>query len=156
MPLYMLQIYDRILPTPQHGHPCIPVRDRCWSADGAGACWKPFVRCWRAGLLLSSKPQSGPMPLRVSMDNSRIGEVSIEPMRHLATIPSICVIPVGICTSGLSLCPDIYRHFVHLLHPVLFWLTLAGAVFVADPRRYQPESDAGRRLPGPRPNRDPR
>ncbi len=128
MPLYMLQIYDRILPTRSMDTLVF------LSVIAAGALMVlgllEAVRAMLAGRAAAKLETTiGADALRVSMDNSRIGEVSIEPMRHLATIRQFVSSRSVFALLDFPFAP-IFIGILYILHPVLFWLTLAGAVLL--------------------------
>lgn len=128
MPLYMLQIYDRILPTRSMDTLVF------LSVIAAGALMVlgllEAVRAMLAARAAAKLEATiGSDALKVSMDNSRVGEVSIEPMRHLATIRQFVSSRSVFALLDFPFAP-IFIGILYILHPVLFWLTLAGAVLL--------------------------
>ena len=125
MPLYMLQIYDRILPSRS-------MDTLLFLSIIAGGALIVLglleavrsVLASRAGARLEA--DLGTDALLASMERSRNGETDIETVRHLATVRQFISSRMLFALLDFPFAP-IFIAILYIIHPTLFWLTLAGA-----------------------------
>ena len=125
MPLYMLQIYDRILPSRS-------MDTLLFLSIIAGGALVVLglleavrsVLASRAGARLEA--DLGTDALLASMERSRNGETDVETVRHLATVRQFISSRMLFALLDFPFAP-IFIAILYIIHPTLFWLTLAGA-----------------------------
>ncbi len=125
MPLYMLQIYDRILTSRS-------MDTLLFLSIIAGGALVVLglleavraVLASRAGARLEA--DLGTDALLVSMERSRSGETDIDAVRHLAAIRQFVSSRMLFALLDFPFAP-IFIAILYVIHPTLFWLTLAGA-----------------------------
>lgn len=125
MPLYMLQIYDRILPSRS-------IDTLLFLSIIAGGALVVLglleavrsVLASRAGARLEA--DLGTDALLASMERSRSGETDIETVRHLVTVRQFVSSRMLFALLDFPFAP-IFIAILYVIHPTLFWLTLAGA-----------------------------
>ena len=126
MPLYMLQIYDRILPS----RSLDTLMFLSIIAGGALIVLGMLeavrsVVASRAGARLDA--ELGTDTLMASISRSAGGEVDVEPVRHLAAIRQFVTSRMLFSLLDFPFSP-IFIAILYIIHPILFWLTLGGAV----------------------------
>ncbi|MGI9365984.1 MAG: type I secretion system permease/ATPase [Rhizobiaceae bacterium] len=126
MPLYMLQIYDRILPARSMDTLLF------LSIIVAGALVVlGLLEAVRA--ILASRAAArleanlGAEALRSSLGASRNGEADIDAVRNLAAVRQFITSRMIFSLLDFPFAP-IFIGILYVIHPTLFWLTLAGAV----------------------------
>lgn len=145
MPLYMLQIYDRILPSRS-------MDTLMFLSIIAGGTLVVLglleavrsVLASRAGARL--EVDLGTDALLASMARSRNGETDVETVRHLATVRQFISSRMLFALLDFPFAP-IFIVILYVIHPTLFWLTLAGAavLFVLAIINQRLSRDAGQR-----------
>ncbi len=126
MPLYMLQIYDRILPSQS-------MDTLTFLSIIAGGALVVLGLLEAVRAVLASRAAArmeailGADALRVSMLKSRLSEANIQPMRDLANIRSFVSSRMVFALLDIPFAP-IFIGILYIIHPTLFWLTLAGTV----------------------------
>ena len=126
MPLYMLQIYDRILPSRSMDTLVF------LSVIAAGALVVlGLLEAVRAVLASRAaarlETELGADALRLSLRGDVNGEPDIEPLRSLASIRQFISSRSVFALLDVPFAP-IFIGILYVIHPTLFWLTLAGAV----------------------------
>jgi PrtD family type I secretion system ABC transporter len=128
MPLYMLQVYDRVLPASS--------RETLLYLSIIGVLSLVFLglfeiirSVYSQRVAASIDKQMGADAFGVSLSSSRGDSGEIQPLRDLATVRSF----VG--SRGLSTLFDLpfapfFIILLYFVHPVLFWLALVGAVIL--------------------------
>ena len=127
MPLYMLQIYDRILPSRS-------MDTLLFLSIIAGGALVVLglleavraVLASRAGARLEA--DLGTDALLASMERSRSGETDIDAVRHLATIRQFVSSRMLFALLDFPFAP-IFIVILYIIHPTLFWLTLRAPLF---------------------------
>ncbi|MEE9313825.1 MAG: type I secretion system permease/ATPase [Rhizobiaceae bacterium] len=126
MPLYMLQIYDRILSSQS-----MDTLTFLSVIAAAALVVLGLIEAVRAVLASRAAARMeailGADALRISMANSRLGEADIQPMRDLANIRSFVSSRIVFSLLDIPFAP-LFIGILYIIHPTLFWLTLAGAV----------------------------
>ena len=126
MPLYMLQIYDRILPSRSMDTLIF------LSVIAAGALIVlGLLEAVRAIIASRAAAQLevalGADALRQSMSSNLGSEAEVEPLRNLAMIRNFVSSRALFSLLDMPFAP-IFIGILYIIHPTLFWLTLAGAV----------------------------
>ena len=126
MPLYMLQIYDRILPS--HS------MDTLTFLSVIAICSLVVLGLLEAvRSVLASRAAAqlevtlGADALRVSMQKSRMGEADIQPMQDLANIRNFISSRIVFSLLDIPFAP-LFIGILWIIHPTLFWLTVAGSI----------------------------
>ncbi len=128
MPLYMLQIYDRIL-TSQSMDTLIYLS----VIAAAALIVLGLLEAVRA--ILASRAATkmetilGAEALRVGMKKSGLGEANIKPVRDLAAVRGFVSSRAIFAILDMPFSP-IFIGIIYLIHPTLFWITLGGAVIL--------------------------
>ena len=128
MPLYMLQIYDRILPSRSMDtliFLSIMAVGALMVLGMLGAVRSIIAS--RAAAKLEAGIASD--ALRISMAESGMGEANIQPMRNLAAIRQFISSRSLFALIDLPFAP-LFIGILYIIHPTLFWLTVAGAVLL--------------------------
>ena len=126
MPLYMLQVYDRVLPSRSMDTLIF------LSIIAVGALVVlGLLEAVRA--VLASRAASrietalGSDTLRAAMHESRMGAPDIQPVRDLAQLRNFISSRAVFPLLDVPFAP-LFIGVLYIIHPVLFWLTLGGAV----------------------------
>jgi len=126
IPLYMLQIYDRILPSRSLDTLLF------LSILAAGALvvlgLLEAVRALDASRVAARlEADLGADALRVSLNSSKNGEANIESVRNLSAIRQFISSRMVFALLDLPFTP-LFVAILYIIHPTLFWLTLSGAL----------------------------
>lgn len=126
LPLYMLQIYDRILPSQSMDTltflTIIAVGALC--VLGALEAVRAVIASRAAARMESIL---GADALRISLLNSRLGEADVQPIKDLQTIRNFVSSRIVFALLDMPFAP-LFIGLLYIIHPVLFWITIAGAV----------------------------
>ncbi len=126
MPLYMLQIYDRILPSQSMDTLIYLSVIAAVSLIVLGLLEAVrAIMASRAGANLETI--LGAEALRVGMKKSGLGEANIQPVRDMAAVRGFISSRAVFAILDMPFSP-IFIGIVYLIHPTLFWITLGGAV----------------------------
>ena len=126
MPLYMLQIYDRILPSRS-------IDTLMFLSIIAGGALVVLGLLEAVRSVVASRAAArldadlGADALLASIKKSGGGEADIDPVRHLASIRQFITSRMIFALLDFPFSP-IFIAILYIIHPVLFWLTLGGAV----------------------------
>ncbi|MEP0944646.1 MAG: type I secretion system permease/ATPase [Rhizobiaceae bacterium] len=126
MPLYMLQIYDRILPSRS-------MDTLLFLSIIAGGALVVLGLLETVRSVLASRVGArleadlGTDALLASMQKSGNGESDIDTVRHLVTLRQFVSSRMLFALLDFPFAP-IFIVVLYVIHPTLFWLTLAGAV----------------------------
>lgn len=128
MPLYMLQIYDRVLPSTSSDTLTFlsVIAFAALVVLGLLEAIRAILAA-RAGARLET--MLGADAMRLSMRRSRIGEADIQPVRDLAAVRAFISSRSVFALLDLPFAP-LFIAILYLIHPVLFYITLGGAVFL--------------------------
>ena len=125
MPLYMLQIYDRILPSSS-----LDTLTFLSIIAGAALVVLGLLEAIRAIVAARTaaalEAKLGASALRASMMHNQLGSADIQPVRDLASIRSFVSSRAVFALMDLPFAP-LFIGILYIIHPTLFWLTLAGA-----------------------------
>ena len=126
IPLYMLQIYDRVLPSRSMDTLVFLTVFAIFALVVLG-----MLEAVRA--VLASRAAArletilGSDALRVSMKLARHGEADVQPVRNLVTIRTFVSSRAVFSLLDMPFAP-LFVGILYIIHPILFWLTLIGAV----------------------------
>ncbi len=126
MPLYMLQIYDRILPSRS-----MDTLTFLSIIAGGSLIVLGLLEAVRAVLASRAaarlETELGADALRVSMRLSGLGEADIQPVRDLSKVALFIASRSVFALFDLPFAP-LFIGILFFIHPTLFYLTVAGAV----------------------------
>lgn len=125
-PLYMLQVYDRVLPSSS-------LETLLFISIIAGAALLTLgvvdgLRLIIAGRLAARIEQTvGAQALTAAMNGQRVGAGDVQPLRDLQTVRSFIA---GRAAMGLLDLPffPLFLGVLYLIQPALFWVAVAGSV----------------------------
>ncbi len=129
MPLYMLQIYDRILPS-RSTETLVFLSIIAVSALVILGLLEAVRNIVAARAAARLDVTLGAETLVNTIDDGRKTQGDIQPMRDLAAVRSTISSRIVFSLLDLPFSP-IFIGFLYFLHPHLFWITLVGAVVLA-------------------------
>ncbi len=126
MPLYMLQIYDRVLPSQSMDTLKFlsVIAVAALVVLGLLEAIRAIVAA-RAAAKLEVK--LGADTVRVAMMSSRLGEANVQPVRDLAAVRGFIASRAVFALLDLPFAP-LFIGILYFIHPTLFYITVAGAV----------------------------
>ena len=128
MPLYLLQVYDRVLPsssTTTLGYLSIIA-----AVALAVLAVLEIVRAQYGNRVAARlDTQFGSSVFQAAMNSPRAALGDVQPLRDLATIRAFIASRTLFFLFDLPFTP-LFIALLYLVHPVLFWLTLGGAVLL--------------------------
>jgi len=126
MPLYMLQIYDRVLPS--QSMDTLKFLSVIAIAALVVLGLLEATRAIVAGRAAAKlEAELGADALRASMINSRLGEANVQPVRELAAVRGFIASRAVFALLDLPFAP-LFIGILYFIHPTLFYITVAGAV----------------------------
>jgi ATP-binding cassette subfamily C protein len=128
MPLYMLQIYDRVLPSQSMDTLKFlsVIAVAALVVLGLLEAIRAIVAARAAAKL---EVQLGADAVRVAMLSSRLGEANVQPVRDLAAVRSFIASRAVFALLDLPFAP-LFIGILYFIHPTLFYITVAGAVIL--------------------------
>ena len=129
MPLYLLQVYDRVLPASSMSTLIYISHAWRWPRWSCSACSKSCAPTMPTGLPRASTPRSASDAFLTSMTGPRAALGDVQPLRDLATIRAFVSSRALFFLFDLPFSP-IFIALLYLVHPVLFYVTVIGAAIM--------------------------
>ena len=131
MPLYMLQVYDRILPSSSI-NTLVYLSIIAAAALGLLPVLELVRRVFASRVAMKLDVANSRLAFQAAMNSPRASLGDIQPMRDLTTVRAFIASRSVFVIFDLPFSP-LFIVLLWFVHPYLFWLTAGGAAFLVMP-----------------------